>query len=300
MMGRASQRLTPRPIPLAFALTCFALAFVGLHPLSADAQTAGTSDALVSTGEKLYLTGCSSCHGVDGKGVRIIDPGDGISGEVTGDASGPGQLRGLSLQNAGAAAAYYYLSTGRMPLANPGDQPRRKEPAYTSDQIDALVAYVATLGSGPALPDTEIAGADVAKGGEVFRANCQACHSAFGSGGALSYGRAAPNLHSAEPGQIGAAVRVGPGQMPVFGPDTISSDELDDLAAYIEFLRSPPNEGGLQIGRNGPVPEGFVIWLFGIGSLLLVVTWIGGRSPISTARPDDTDPVEHGVDSEDP
>ena len=292
MMDGRARRRPPRPVPLAFALTCFALAFVGLHPTSADAQTGGGSDALVATGEKLYLTGCSSCHGVDGNGVRILTPADGIGDEKIGPASGPGELRGPSLQNAGAAAAYYYLSTGRMPLANPGDQPRRKEPAYTDAEIDALVKYVATLGSGPGLPDTEVAGADLAKGGEVFRANCQACHSAFGSGGALSYGRAAPNLHSATPLQIGAAARVGPGQMPVFGPDTISGDELDDLAAYIEFLRSPPNEGGLQIGRNGPVPEGFVIWLFGIGSLLLVVTWIGGRSPITTARPDDTDPVD--------
>ena len=127
----------------------------------------------------------------------------------------------------------------------------------------------------------------------VFRANCQACHSAFGSGGALSYGRAAPNLHSADPTEVGAAVRAGPGQMPVFGADTIDDGALDDLAAYVELLRSPPNEGGLQIGRNGPVPEGFVIWLFGIGGLLLVATWIGGRSPIAEARAGD-DTAETG------
>ena len=76
---------------------------------------------------------------------------------------------------------------------------------------------------------------------------------------------------------MGAAVRAGPGQMPVFGPDAIDPEELDDLAAYVQFLRTPENIGGLQIGRNGPVPEGFVVWLFGIGGLLLVVAWIGRR-----------------------
>ena len=222
-------------------------------------------------------------------GCDIVDSADGLGDEVVGDASGPGELRGPSLRDAGAAGAYYYLSTGRMPLANPDDQPRRKDPAYGPAEIAALVAYVDSLGDGPPLPDVELAGADVSEGGVLFRANCQACHSAFGSGGALSYGRAAPNLHSAEPLEVGAAVRAGPGQMPVFGTETITDDQLDDVAAYVELLRSPPSEGGLQIGRNGPVPEGFVIWLFGIGGLLLVATWIGGRSPIATARADDTE-----------
>lgn len=279
--------MRPRPVPLALALTCFALALVGSPPASAGQ----TADALLAEGEELYLTGCSSCHGVDGEGVRIADPSDGIRAEVIDTGDGEGQLRGPSLRNAGAAAAYYYLATGRMPLSNHDDQPVRKPPAYSPEQIDALVAYVDTLGDGPDVPDVSIEGADVAEGGVVFRANCQACHSAFGSGGALSYGRSAPNLHSSEPTEVGAAVRAGPGQMPVFGPEAISDEGLDDLAAYVDLLRSPPNEGGLQIGRNGPVPEGFVIWLFGVGGLLLVTTWIGGRSPIRAARPDDTEPT---------
>lgn len=277
---------SPRPVPLVLALTCFALALVGARP----AQAAGEVDPLLLAGEALYLTGCSSCHGVDGGGVRVVDTGSGLAEEIVSDASGPGELRGPSLRRAGEAGAYYYLSTGRMPLGNPDDQPRRKEPAYDTAEIAALVAYVATLGDGPELPEVTIDEADLAEGGVVFRANCQACHSAFGSGGALSYGRAAPNLHSSDPLEVGAAVRAGPGQMPVFGREAISDESLDDLAAYVDLLRTPPSEGGLQIGRNGPVPEGFVIWLFGVGGLLLVAAWIGGRSPIRTARADDTPP----------
>jgi ubiquinol-cytochrome c reductase cytochrome c subunit len=261
------------------ALTCIGLAATG----SATAAPAGQPDeALLDAGRELYLTGCASCHGTDGAGVRIAEPAAGIGDEVVNDASGSGELRGPSLEESGAAAAYYYLSTGRMPLGNTDDQPRRKEPAYDEAEIDALVAFVDSLGTGPPVPEIHIDDADVAEGGELFRANCQACHSAFGSGGALSYGRAAPSLHSSEPAEVGAAVRVGPGQMPVFGPDAITDEQLDDVAAYVELLRSPQNPGGLQIGRNGPVPEGFVIWLFGIGGLLLVVAWIGGRSPISS------------------
>lgn len=285
------RRSRPRPVPLVLGLVLWALAGTAATSTAATTgparEVGGTDDTLLERGEDLYLTGCSSCHGADGAGVRIVEPEDGLGEEIVGPADGPGQLRGPSLLESGEAAAYYYLSTGRMPLANVDDQPRRKDPAYTPEQIDAIVAYVGSFGDGPGLPDVDTAGADLAEGGELYRLNCQACHSAFGSGGALSYGRAAPDLHSAEPLEVGAAVRAGPGQMPVFGSDAISNGELDDLAAYVEYLEDPENVGGLQIGRNGPVPEGFVIWIFGIGGLLLIVAWIGGRSPISARETDE-------------
>jgi ubiquinol-cytochrome c reductase cytochrome c subunit len=146
------------------------------------------------------------------------------------------------------------------------------------------VAYVASLGDGPRLPEVDVADADLAEGGVIYRANCQACHSASGSGGALSYGRAAPALAPATDEQVAAAVRVGPGQMPVFGADVIDGDDLDDLVAYVAFLDAPEDPGGLPIGRTGPIPEGFVAWLVGMVSLLLLVLWIGTRSPVRPRR----------------
>ena len=227
----------------------------------------GDDDELLAEGEELYQTGCSSCHGADGRGV-----GD------------DGRERGPSLENSGEAAAFYYLSTGRMPLGNSEEQPERKEPAYNPEEIEALVAYVGTLGSGPEFPDVDPASGDLALGGEVFRANCQACHGAAGTGGALSYGRAAPRLGPATPQDVGAAVRVGPGEMPVFGPDILDPNELDGLVRYVEYLDDPEDPGGLPIGRTGPIPEGFVAWLVGMVALLALVAWIGTRSPIPRAR----------------
>jgi ubiquinol-cytochrome c reductase cytochrome c subunit len=224
----------------------------------------GPDDEQRAVGRELFATGCASCHGSDGRGVTAPD----------------GDVRGPSLIGSGEAGAYYYLSTGRMPLADSDDQPVRKAPAYTPRQIAALVAYVGSLGNGPAIPDVDIARGDLAAGGEIYRGDCQACHSASGSGGALSYGRAAPRLSSATPRQIGSAVRVGPGQMPVFGPDTISDRQLDDLARYVVYLRHPADPGGLPIGRTGPIPEGFVAWLIGIVALLILVAWIGTFAPI--------------------
>ncbi|MGH9230457.1 MAG: cytochrome bc1 complex diheme cytochrome c subunit [Acidimicrobiales bacterium] len=228
----------------------------------------GGDDELVAQGRELYETGCSSCHGPDGRGVVGADGG----------------VRGPSLENAGEAAAYYYLSTGRMPLANSEDQPISKDPAYDPDEIEALVAFVGTLGTGPDVPDVDPDAGDLAVGGEVFRANCQACHSASGVGGALSYGRAAPRLTSATPREIASAVRVGPGEMPVFGTDIIDSDELNGLVRYVRYLGDPEDPGGLPIGRTGPIPEGFVAWLVGMVALVCLVAWIGTRNPVRRTR----------------
>lgn len=239
-------------------------ATVALTVVLAGRAPAGAQDDLVAKGRQLYLVGCVSCHGVDGDG-------EGPDGE---------DLRGPPLDDSGEAGAYYWLATGRMPLGNTDEQPHRKPPAYAEPDQAALVAYVASLGEGPELPEVALDRARLAPGGEVFRENCQACHSASGSGGALSYGRAAPNLSDVTPEQVAAAVRSGPGQMPTFGATEIDDRTLDDLVGYVEYLKEPEDPGGLPIGRIGPVPEGFVAWFVGVTLLLACAFWIGTRSPI--------------------
>ena len=95
-------------------------------------------EELLATGRELYERSCASCHGEEGEGV----------------VSRPDRL-GPSPQEAGEAAAYYYLSTGRMPLSNSDDQPAAP-PAFDDDEIEALVAYVGSLGDGPAIPDVDL------------------------------------------------------------------------------------------------------------------------------------------------
>lgn len=230
-----------------------------------DAQSASS---LVRQGRQLYLTGCISCHGQDGKGVDTAE----------------GELRGPSLLDAGEAAAYYQLSTGRMPLADSEHQARRKDPAYNAGEIEALVAYVASLGGGPKLPRVDVAKASTPQGGELFRANCAPCHSASGAGGALSYGRSAPALSETTALEAAAAMRAGPGQMPQFGPSVLSGEDVADIARYIQYLRDPDDRGGFAIGRLGPVPEGFVAWFFGMGAFIGALLWIGTRSPLRERR----------------
>ena len=91
-------------------------------------------------GKELFAVGCSSCHGATGEGVTTPD----------------NQRRGPSIQHSGEAAAFYELSTGRMPLADSNQQPHRKRAVYNTEDIAALVAYVGSLGDGPKLPTVDL------------------------------------------------------------------------------------------------------------------------------------------------
>jgi ubiquinol-cytochrome c reductase cytochrome c subunit len=209
---------------------------------------AASDPAEVERGRDLFLTSCSGCHGAEGGGT----------------SDGP------SLIGVGAAAADFQLTTGRMPLTDPSAQAVRKPPAFSPGEIDALVAYVASLGDGPPIPKVDPAAGDLAEGGTLFRLNCAACHSATGTGGALSYGDDAPKLWSATPLQIAEAVRTGPGQMPVFGPDTFSDHQVNSIVRYVRYLSDPDDPGGFSLGRIGPITEGMVALLLGIPVLLFV------------------------------
>ena len=238
-----------RPLPVLCSVGLF-VALAAVVPVrKAEPATLGQARG---DGRQLYVTGCSSCHGLDGSGTR----------------------RGPSLQASGEASAYYYLSTGRMPLADE-TQPRRKPAAYSGAEIDLLVDYVASLGSGPPLPHLDLEAGDLAEGGVLYRSHCGPCHTAAGIGGALSSGGAAPSVQPAAPLEAAAAIRSGPGQMPLFGPESLTDEEVNSIVGYVRFLESPPTPGGAALGGAGPIPEGFVAWIFGVGSLLLAVLWIG-------------------------
>jgi ubiquinol-cytochrome c reductase cytochrome c subunit len=221
---------------------------------AADVRQVATSD----NGRAIYLRSCAACHGPQGEGT----------------ADGPG------LQASGAAAADFMLRTGRMPLNLPGDPTRRRPPAYDDATIRALVDYVASRGPGPAVPDVVISGAHRGRGRVLYTAECASCHGPSAGGDAIGGGVSAPSLAESDPRTVGEAVRIGPGAMPVFNEAGLSDTELADIAAYVQFLRSPPTPGGAQPPLVGPVAEGFVAVVVGLGLLLVIVRWVepGRRS----------------------
>jgi ubiquinol-cytochrome c reductase cytochrome c subunit len=242
----------------------------GQSTRASPAAAAAPAD-LVRRGEDLYLESCVSCHGVDGAGTD----------------------KGPPLLESGEAAADFYLRTGRMPLAQPAPQPPEKPVAYTDAQIRALVAYVGSIGSGPAIPAVDPAHGDLSTGAELFLSNCAACHNSAGIGGALSHGNYAPSLQEVGTEQIAEAIRVGPGQMPRFGPDVFDHHQLNSIVRYVRYLHAPEDPGGLNLGYTGPVPEGFVAFLFGLGFLILAARWITREPPTEAAA----DPPRDGLDT---
>lgn len=231
-----------------------ALPFAAALLAALASSASGVEENLVQEGERLYRSACISCHGEEGR-----DPREGVP----------------SLEQSGAAAAHFYLSTGRMPAADLGQAMRKPSP-YDEEQIAALVAYVASIGEGPEIPEVDVS-ASLQEGASLYLRNCAACHQASGSGGALSYGRNAPTLGEATPVQVVEAMRIGPGQMPVFGEESFSDEEASAIARYVQYLRAPEDRGGLSLGRIGPVPEGFVAIVVGTGLCLLAAAWIGRR-----------------------
>ncbi|HDH02885.1 MAG TPA: cytochrome c, partial [Actinobacteria bacterium] len=106
---------------------------------------------------------------------------------------------------------------------------------------------------------------------------CAGCHQSAGVGGALIYSVNAPSILDTHPIEIAAAVRGGPGDMPVFGPDALSDLELEQLVTYVRFLQDQGAPGGAPITGVGPVTEGAVIWLVGLLALVLMTRWIASR-----------------------
>jgi ubiquinol-cytochrome c reductase cytochrome c subunit len=167
-----------------------------------------------------------------------------------------------------------------MPASGQGAQEPRKPPKFTEDEVNQIAAYVQSVGGGPQLP-VDVRDRDpenLGEAGELFRLNCAQCHNFAGRGGALSSGKHAPGLGNATDKIIYAAMLTGPENMPVFGDNDITPDQKRAIVNYVQTLKESKDPGGHGLGRLGPVPEGIVIWVVGIGALMFMVLWIGAKS----------------------
>ena len=244
---------------LLLGLVVVGLLYGVLTRTGGGAQAAPTSASQdIAAGQKLFEATCSSCHGLDAQGTT----------------------QAPSLIGAGAAAVDFQMSTGRMPAHEVGAENARGPVRFSQQQIYEIADWVASLGGGPAIPDAQqvsTSGADTALGIQLFMANCAQCHGFAGDGGALTYGKFAPALTQATPTQIYEAMLTGPEAMPVFADGALPPQAKRDIIAYVVDTRTEPNPGGLSLGRIGPVTEGLVIFLGGMGFLVLVAMWITAK-----------------------
>ena len=212
--------MTPRPRRFAAAALAALLTGVLLMATAALSRAQGGSSLAPSRGRAFgsagtsgaggitYLRDCAWCHG----------------------AAGDGTTNGPSLIGVGTASVDFMLSTGRMPIPEPEEQPQRRPPSYSPAQIAALVEFLTRyVEGGPDIPSVDPSAGVLGRGEDLYQQNCAACHSSSGVGGALTNGLIAPSLHDSTPRQIAEAMRVGGagyrnGHMPKFGPEIFDAD----------------------------------------------------------------------------
>ena len=271
-----TRRLIAGPAAL-FALATIVFSVLFMTGGSAHGQQAlvSTSPQDIAGGAVLYQEHCQSCHGYQGQG---------------------GVVKGApALISVGAAAADFYLSTGRMPLNAPNNQAQRNRPAFDKSQIRELVAYVNALPAinhvnvhGPTIPTVQPLCANqttpdnksqncvtLAEGQALYAVNCAQCHQAAGSGGMLSKENVIPSLRQASLVQAYEAPLIGPRPMPMF--NELTPHQLSAIAHYVDYLHHPDSPGGAGISYFGPVAEGFFAILIGFVVLWFAARMIGTR-----------------------
>jgi ubiquinol-cytochrome c reductase cytochrome c subunit len=230
---------------------------------------AGGQPTQEQRGRQLYLQSCASCHGPD--------------------PNGPSEYSTVpSLKDVGGAAAVdWAVRTGRMPFeSTKGPAIARGKSRFNEQDTRALAAYVGRATGDALIPEVNQNQGNVAEGRALYSQACAACHGMNGAGSALGGENIAPSMLGVSQEDIAEAIKIGPGQMPPGGglpnytpTDTQSIARVNDVAAYVEALnRDRFNRGGAPIGGKGPVPEGFVAWVIGLGLLILGIRWLGSRT----------------------
>jgi len=215
---------------------------------------------LPDDGQTLYMTRCASCHGENGQGSNVAP----------------------SLIGKSASDIHLMLDTGRMPAAVPYINEVHKTPSFTEPQMTAIVKYVQSFTPGSidsSLP--RILPGNVARGRALFNENCAHCHGVAGNGASVGYDNVAPSLMNVTVFQVAEAIRAGPDVMPRFGPDVLSDQDVSDIARYVNYVQTHSDapqsidSGGIPLAHVGPVAEGLIGWIFGIGLLMLFLRGIG-------------------------
>jgi ubiquinol-cytochrome c reductase cytochrome c subunit len=225
----------------------------------------------VALGAQLYAQHCAQCHASDGRGAEVPNTG----------------RRAPALAGRPQVTAAYVdlvMRTGRMPPAgNPFDnQPR--DIVFDDEQRAAIVAFTVDR-FGLAVDIPNVPEGNAGRGQRAYATNCAACHGSTGAGGVAGGGAWTPNVARYDSVTIAEAIRVGPFQMPAFASDQLTDQEVGDIAAFLDEVRS---EAGTPLGLielNPVFASGFVALL--AIAMLVSLFWISSKP---TWFPDAEDP----------
>jgi mono/diheme cytochrome c family protein len=209
-------------------------------------------------GAALYAEFCQACHGPQGEAVGSGPAFQAISYHA--DTARDVLIHGTQPDN-GAAMPPYAQSEGGL---------------LTEAQIDDLIAYLATWGSGttPALPEPNLRAAvvtvphtlgDPQAGAAIYATSCYGCH------GDRGQGRVPPNFppFRVEDNTLKlTSAGTGHPYMPGFSQEAggpLSDDDLKNLDAYLASW-------SLDTTRETASPEGYstLLIIMGVASILFV------------------------------
>ena len=151
---------------------------------------------------------------------------------------------------------------------------------FTEQEILDIAAYIQSIGGGPEIPTAEqvsTEGANTALGSQLFTGQLRAVPR-------LRRGRRGAHLRQVR----ACADPVHPHADLYRHADRARGDAgvlrrraqpaaKRDIIAYIVDTRIEPNPGGLSLGRIGPVTEGLVVFLGGMGFLVLIAMWLTAK-----------------------
>lgn len=245
-------------VVVLMALGLVGTAYSAFAPSGSAEAAGGAASLTIDEGKDLFITSCSSCHGLNAEGT----------------SDGP------SLIGVGAAAVDFQVGTGRMPMQSKSAQAPIKPRVFNDSETANIAAYVASLAPGPAIPTEEqyAADGDMQEGGEIFRTNCASCHNFAGNGGALTRGKYAVSMKDTTRKHLYEAMLTGPQAMPVFNDGVLTPEQKKDVITFLKAMQAEPDAGGNSLGRIGPVTEGLFMWTLVLGVLVGFCIWLGAKA----------------------
>jgi ubiquinol-cytochrome c reductase cytochrome c subunit len=66
--------------------------------------------------------------------------------------------------------------------------------------------------------------------------------------------------------------------MPRFSDMQLTPEQKKQIISYIQTIKTSADPGGSGIDRIGPVSEAIVIWVAGIGVVIVAILWIGAKT----------------------
>ncbi len=201
-------------------------------------RDAGSADANLATleGAALYKTLCTQCHGADAKGYKADNA--------------PSLVNPTFLESATDEYIHHSIAVGR-PGTSMAGYSRELGGPLDSASIDRIVAFLRAQGPKAEPLGTAASTGNATRGATIYDRECKKCHGDQTTRVSAVHLANAQFLAVAGDAFIRYAVVAGrPGTPMESFKDKLSSQDIDDVVAYVRTLGKPPEEAHL------PAPTG--------------------------------------------